>query len=234
MEIIGKLITWSIYGIFGYFVLMMFVIGPIYSLFLSFLEKYFPKTYINFKRNSYKGYCKNSTYPTKVVNKVSESNYGADNRSDNKKHQYHFFSGLLSGNFWIICICLSIGNFYLYSKEEGRLEKRHEQAVYSYDRAMRERDYMQSQLARGGTICNDGWKSSSSGQGTCSHHGGIDRSISDSRYYFLSSQAKRYEEEKSPYWLDLKVDRLQEKHYWAEFFIVAGLLWLYMFMKKQE
>ena len=25
-----------------------------------------------------------------------------------------------------------------------------------------------------GAICNDGWKSSATGQGACSHHGGVD------------------------------------------------------------
>ena len=28
--------------------------------------------------------------------------------------------------------------------------------------------------ARIGAICNDGWRSFSTGKGTCSHHGGVD------------------------------------------------------------
>jgi len=27
---------------------------------------------------------------------------------------------------------------------------------------------------RTGAICNDGWKSSATGRGACSHHGGVD------------------------------------------------------------
>ena len=35
---------------------------------------------------------------------------------------------------------------------------------------------------RDGAICEDGWKSSSTGSGTCSHHGGVDNWTYD--YWF--------------------------------------------------
>jgi hypothetical protein len=42
-------------------------------------------------------------------------------------------------------------------------------------------------------ICNDGWKSQSVGQGTCSHHGGIDYYLTEERAVgFHKSIAKQY------------------------------------------
>lgn len=97
-----------------------------------------------------------------------------------------FLYGFINPNWWIFVIIASLVNGCVYSNEIDEATKVHERAVNRYAYDTQELKRLESQLARGGTICNDGWRSSSYGSGTCSHHGGIDRTISRDKYNNLS------------------------------------------------
>ena len=88
-----------------------------------------------------------------------------------------------------------------------------------------------------GTVCNDGWVSSSYGSGTCSHHGGIDRTYKENKYenyQYLSNKISEYQYIKEPSWYESKRHHLMEKHLWIQFFILVGLLWLYKTTKETD
>lgn len=240
MDIILKLIGWLIFGViggyFGFLILMMFVIGPIYTLVSEILEKFFPNFYRKFKGKPYQVFQKYPSYTVTAKTPIIIDNSTNSQFEDNESKLDTFFD-LFGEDVLIVffmCICLSLGNYYFYRKAEINIAKQHIQAVNNYDDLIRERNYIKSQIERGGTICNDGWKSYSSGQGTCSHHGGIDHSISPSRYRGLEKRIGQYEIKKSNYWFDSQINLLKNKHYWIEFFIVAGLIWIYAILRKSR
>ena len=76
------------------------------------------------------------------------------------------FKSLKSYLFWIPVVLL--GLFY-YGKVD---DLKHERTELEW-RVTAARATVNSPFCTVGTLCNDGWRSSSHGQGTCSHHGGI-------------------------------------------------------------
>jgi hypothetical protein len=145
--------------------------------------------------------------------------------------EYNLLSGLNSTNWWIITSSVSLFNTHLYLKKEKKFYLQYNEANSNYVSYITKRDYIKSQLSRGGTICEDGWRSDSYGQGTCSHHGGIDESISWERYNYYDRKISKYEEIKTKTWLNRETDSLLKTHLWAEFWIILVLLWAYKVLK---
>ena len=80
-----------------------------------------------------------------------------------------------------------MGSYYFCNSKIRNLEQDYAIRTADYAYAKKELSDLETQLARGGTICNDGWKSNSSGQGTCSYHGGVNQDIDeiDIKHYHL-------------------------------------------------
>lgn len=53
---------------------------------------------------------------------------------------------------------------------------------------------------RVGAICQDGWRSSATGRGACSHHGGVKRWLYKEEYRKTKKECREYAKERS--WLD--------------------------------
>lgn len=147
--------------------------------------------------------------------------------------QYGFLSGFVNVKWWVCVIFLSIINSFTYHNSEDRLKRQYDNEEKYYIKAKSEIKYLEEQLNKG-TVCNDGWRSSSSGQGTCSHHGGVDNSINYSKYESLKSATRSYEFKRSYGYPYNRFKSIKETHFWAEVIIIFGLLFLYMILKNSE
>lgn len=152
--------------------------------------------------------------------------------NDSFKSENGFFSGLRSSTWWVYLGIISLINGYIYIKKENQIINKYNVANLKYDDYIREFNYLNSELFKSGTRCNDGWRSSSYGSGTCSHHGGIDYSISMHRYNYLSNKIYEYETIKTHEWFNFQKTDLLKTHLSAEFWIVVVLLWLYKLLKS--
>lgn len=160
--------------------------------------------------------------------------FGDKENNSSKKH-YGILSGILDENWWIWFGIFSSINFFHYNIVESNKIKEHKRAFVNYEKYSKELNYVSSQLQRGGTICNDGWRSDSGGgQGSCSHHGGVNRDISYYRYDSLLSQVKRYEEIKSDYWIQTEIKKNIDNHLNIEYIIIILSLSAYMVIKNSE
>lgn len=151
-----------------------------------------------------------------------------------KNGKAHILSGLVSPKWWICFILLSMGSYYFCNSKIRNLEQDYAIRTADYAYAKKELSDLETQLARGGTICNDGWKSNSSGQGTCSYHGGVNQDIDENRYKTLSSIIRRYETDVQFNLTENELDKLRSNYFIFQIFIFIGLLWVYMFFKNYE
>lgn len=166
--------------------------------------------------------------PTPKVQLITYHNSISNN---NDKMQYTIFSGLASPKWWVIFGGISYYNYSRYNKKMNNLNKWYNEAVEKLPQVKREYNYLLEKSNYGSTVCEDGWISQSGGQGTCSHHGGVDYDI-DYRLKSLQSQINTYNERLYTDWYNIRKSKIDEFHWGFEAFVLVFLLFLYKIMKS--
>lgn len=125
----------------------------------------------------------------------------------NIKSKYNYYHGNLSGKqveYWADGKIYSkenysngklSGYYALYfgngkPKQVGSYSKGEKSGTwyyYDYDGEYKQTQFMQ---VRVGAICNDGWESSATGRGACSHHGGVNYWLVDTREIVIGGTGK--------------------------------------------